>query len=252
MNAQSVQKILTLVENQDLVLDVGGWAQPFPRADYVIDIMPYETRGLLGRVYEGKEQFSNETWITRDLCDRAPFPFPDRHFDFAICAHVLEDVKDPLFVCSELQRVAKRGYIETPSRLVEQTVGVESRHYCGYHHHRWLVDLEDGKLLFTMKSDLLMHSWRFHLPKRYLRSRPEGAKIVQLFWEDGFEFGENILITFQEEADYLENFVLQSGAYSSIRYWMFETVRRVTHIGLPCLNGSKNHEVFSVSREDIS
>jgi len=236
----NVQKILSMINDQDLVLDLGAWAQPFPRADYVLDIMPYETRGFLGRVYEGKERFSKETWITRDLCDRTPLPFADKFFDFAICSHVLEDVKDPLWVCSELQRVAKRGYIETPSRSVEQSAGVESRNYCGYHHHRWLVDFEDGRLVFTMKSDLLMFNWRYHLPKRYLRSIPQGARIVQFFWEGRFEFEEKVLLTYQEEARYLEEFVLRSAAYSSTRYSMFDAARRIRRNILSLLNGSKH------------
>ena len=44
----------------------------------------------------------------------------DGFFDFAICSHTLEDVCDPVWVCEELARVAKAGYIEVPSRLEEQ------------------------------------------------------------------------------------------------------------------------------------
>ena len=47
------------------------------------------------------------------------WPFPDKTFDFVVCSHLLEDVRDPITVCRELCRVGKAGYIETPSRIRE-------------------------------------------------------------------------------------------------------------------------------------
>jgi hypothetical protein len=90
-----------------------------------------------------------------DLCDRRPWPFTDKQFDFASCTHVLEDLRDPVWVCSEMMRVAKAGYIETPSRILEQSLGVEHPLYAGFYHHRWLVSVEDGVLCFRFKPHLL-------------------------------------------------------------------------------------------------
>ena len=36
------RKILGLLKPTDVVLDIGGWACPFNRADYVLDAEPYE------------------------------------------------------------------------------------------------------------------------------------------------------------------------------------------------------------------
>jgi hypothetical protein len=52
-----------------VVLDVGGWAKPLPRADWVLDLMPYETRGAYGTSDSGPERFTTDTWIERDICD---------------------------------------------------------------------------------------------------------------------------------------------------------------------------------------
>ena len=134
------------------VLDVGGGGSPFPRADYVLDLGSYESRARLGRLAIGcAERFTRETWIRRDVCAREPWPFEDKFFDYAVCSHLLEDVRDPVWVCSELSRVARAGYIETPSRILEQSRGVEHPLYAGFYHHRWLVEARDGHLVFRHK-----------------------------------------------------------------------------------------------------
>src|ERR671932_207319 len=109
--AGSVARLEREIPDDALVLDVGGWITPFTRADWVIDVMPYATRGQIGRQGAGSERFSAETWVQRDICDREPWPFEDKQFDFVLCGHTLEDVRDPIGVCSELVRVAKAGYI---------------------------------------------------------------------------------------------------------------------------------------------
>ena len=104
----STTRILERLRDEDLVLDVGGWARPFARANWVIDLLPYDTRGLYG--YEqgdsGSERFSADTWIQRDICAREPWPFENDQFDFAICSHTLEDIRDPIWVCDEINRIA--------------------------------------------------------------------------------------------------------------------------------------------------
>src|SRR5688500_1405916 len=112
----SRERILHELTSDALVLDVGGWASPFSRADWVLDLMPYETRGLYGEPDPGPERFSEASWVVRDICDRERWPFSDDQFDFVVCSHTLEDVRDPVWVCAELSRVARAGYVEVPAR----------------------------------------------------------------------------------------------------------------------------------------
>src|SRR3954469_2704253 len=112
MLAASTTRLLDLLADDAVVLDVGGWAKPFARADWVLDLMPYETRRALP-----EERFSAETWLQRDVCDRDPYPFEEDQFDFVVCAQTLEDLRDPLWVCAEMQRIGRAGYVEVPSRL---------------------------------------------------------------------------------------------------------------------------------------
>jgi SAM-dependent methyltransferase len=227
--ASNVETIMSMIEPEDLVIDLGGWWMPFARADWVVDVMPYATRGRGGKVVIGPERFSETTWIQQDLCDRKGLPFADKMFDFCVCSHVLEDVRDPVFLCSEIQRISKRGYIETPSRRVEQCLGVESGRYCGYHHHRWMVEMDEGRLTFLHKSDLPLLNWRLRLPSGYSKRLAQENAVAWMYWDGAFEYGEKILLTHEEEVDELESFVRKESAYSNWRYAAYEIGRRFRH-----------------------
>lgn len=147
---------MTRIPRAARVVDVGGGAAPFARADHVVDAVAWEDRGSGSDGARGTAPgLSREQWTQVDLCDRRPWPFADKSFDFAVCSHVLEDVRDPLWVCSELSRIARAGYIEMPSRVLEQSRGVENPLYAGYCHHRWLVCRRAGVLEFRHKPHLL-------------------------------------------------------------------------------------------------
>jgi hypothetical protein len=98
----------------------------------------------------------------------------------------LEDIRDPLWVCSEIIRVSKAGYIETPSRLYETSYGIEAGHLAGAVHHRWILDDDQGKIRFTMK-----YSW-VHLPYVAHKTAPTGeTRFFKFEWQDSFNFFEN-------------------------------------------------------------
>ena len=200
-------RIMADLRPDDLVLDIGGWARPFNRANYVLDAEPYETRGYYGTPQGGeREHFSTDTWFRRDICDRTPFPFGDKEIDFVICSHTLEDVRDPLWVCSEMVRVGKRGYLEVPSRIVESCRGVEPGQV-GWSHHRWLIDIENDAVTFLLKYHMIHSHWRFSFPKRLLRRLSELRKVQWLFWDGGFRFRERTIHGVEHIADELERFV---------------------------------------------
>ena len=219
MLEKNAEKIAVSLKESDLVLDVGGGAKPFNRANYMIDLIPYEKRGIFGSQDESVEHFSKESWIQRDLCSREPFPFKDKMFNFVICSHLLEDIRDPLWICQEIIRIGKRGYIETPSRLMESCRGVESPNYSGYWHHRWLVERLGHEIVFTAKFPLIDHSWKYHFPAGYYRALKEGKKFFYFFWDESFSYRESIF-PFQPDGvpkDY-ESFVYKNQGRPSYRY----------------------------------
>ena len=46
MLAESLARIESQLPGEAVVLDVGGWGKPLARADWVADLMPWESRGL--------------------------------------------------------------------------------------------------------------------------------------------------------------------------------------------------------------
>ena len=200
MTAAIVGKIVEHLPGDARVVDVGGGASPCPRADVVIDAVAYRDRGKLGVAATGQAQrYDESTWIQVDLCGRERWPIPDKSFDYAICSHVLEDLRDPIRVCTELQRIAKAGYIGTPSRILEQSRGIEHPLYAGYYHYRWLVSVEDGCLCFRFKPHSL-HSIRAAIVADIGVTRKLNPEYVSLDfeWSGGFECRE--VLEFEESA----------------------------------------------------
>jgi hypothetical protein len=202
LDPTAAARILELVSEDDLMLDVGGGANPFPRADWVIDLMPYTARGLYGLPPDpALERFDADTWVRRDICDREPWPFSDGQFAFSVCSHTLEDIRDPVFVCGELIRVSRAGYIEVPSRLEEQSLGVNGP-WAGWSHHRWLVDVDDRGLTFVFKPGVL-HS-KFNFPAGFAAGLSTEERVQTLFWKGSFEFRERVFLEAAELDAYLE------------------------------------------------
>jgi hypothetical protein len=207
MIAASRARLLEQLGDSKTVLDVGGWALPLARADWVLDLMPYETRGSLGRDgTAADERFTAATWVTRDICDRSPWPFEDGRFDFVVCSQTLEDVRDPIWVCAELQRVGRAGYVEVPSRLVEQSWWVQGP-WIGYGHHRWLIDVEDGHIEFVSKPHSITGIEGAGFPNGYAQALSEEERNQALWWEGSFGFGERLFYEDAELRSYLTEFV---------------------------------------------
>lgn len=202
MLARNATSINERLPEDAVVLDIGGGAVPFPRADWVIDLLPYEERGA--RL--SAERFSAQTWIARDICDREPYPFEDDEIDYVVCSHTLEDVRDPLWVCSEMNRVGRAGYVEVPSRLEEQSWGIQGP-WAGWAHHRWLIEEDDGALEFAFKSHVMHRRRTDHFPFGFRDRLSRDERVLSLFWEGNFGYRERIFMSGQEMDKYLARFV---------------------------------------------
>ena len=225
MLPRSVDRLSSLIKPGDLVLDVGGWACPFNRADYILDAEPFETRGFYAKhpssgmpAFQGpkEERFTQATWIQRDICSQEPWPFHDKQFDWCICSHVLEDIRDPLGVCREMSRVAKRGYIETPSRMWETCRGCEDESIAGLAHHRWLIESTGPNTLkFWMKFHSIHSRWRYSFPPSVLRGLTEEQKTMTLWWEGSINAEEVYIHELEDRRTFFEEYVQRHYPYPS-------------------------------------
>lgn len=197
MDRENAIRIAAALPEGAKVLDVGGGAAPFPRATHVLDGIPFDEGSFQKQkllVDAIPVRFTRDTWYQADVCGHKPWPYPDKCFDYVTCSHLLEDVRDPIWVCSELQRVAKAGYIEVPSRVLEQCLGVENPTYAGYLHHRWLVDIYGSRVEFLYKPHNL-HSLKSAIVARIgatQRMNPQ-YEIQFLEWNGHFDYGETLL-----------------------------------------------------------
>jgi hypothetical protein len=140
--------------------------------------------------------------------------FPDKTFDFAYCGQTLEDIRDPIAVCKELSRIARRGYVKVPSVWIECTfdvdVGPLTHRYPGYEKHRWLVLVEEGEeLLFVPKQAWLclmefvprQQSLRYRTDQRIWTTAVHWEEDIRA-WELAFSGQEQIIPL----RDYFERF----------------------------------------------
>jgi hypothetical protein len=144
------------------VLDIGGAFDPWTVgvADAFTDMFPVKGADvILGDVHDPA------LW---DEVRR-------RRFDFCICSHLLEDVRDAIFVLRQLARTFRHGYIAMPNKHVEFS-HIESKRYVGYCHHRWIYTLADRELRLVAKFPFASHfSQRYRTLANIKASRPAKA-----------------------------------------------------------------------------
>jgi len=178
------------------VIDVGGamntWLDPKPYA--CVDI-------LKGECTENWRGDINMPLVWVDIVD-----YVDVHgkFDFAVCTHVLEDLRNPPMVLEMLPLIAKEGFISTPTKHAESNFvecgNVNTMNkmnlqtlYHGYIHHRWLfsVKINDNQPTLFMFPKL---GWLEHLKGKKEEwgttldwvTRPGGE--LSVWWKDNVPY----------------------------------------------------------------
>lgn len=81
------------------------------------------------------------------ICDICALPFINEAFDYVVAAHILEHVENPIIACLELQRVAKSGYIETPTLMKDALFSWAKG------MHKWHLLLQGNRLFFFEYTD---------------------------------------------------------------------------------------------------
>jgi SAM-dependent methyltransferase len=176
------------IKKNDRVLEVGGGHRPHPRANVVVDKFTHSNFHRSGDL----KVLKNQTFLEADGED---LPFGDKEFDYVICSHVLEHVENPEKFLSEQFRVAKRGYMETPSLLGEALYARES--------HKWIIqEFNDIMYLVDKKKINFYYGYDMvELLQGYLPTNSIGYKILErthpnmftnrVEWEDDFQYEVN-------------------------------------------------------------
>lgn len=201
LDSKTRVKIQTKIKQGDKVLDVGSAKCIFTRANYIIDILDYEDRSTNKYWGPEEEYFTKDTWIKADIHEK--IPFEDNYFDFSLCTHTLEDIKDPISVCKELIRVSKSGYIECPSREVESVMNLKKQGLVGYGNHRWFVNIDGNNVTFTNKTPYVYCRNDLIFQPGYSPS----TTYVGLFWDNEFNVEENVIISTDETIKNQSDFI---------------------------------------------
>ena len=173
------------IKSSDRVLEVGGGHNPHPRSNVVVDKYTDTNYHRSGDI----KVLKNQTFMQ---ADGENLPFKDKEFDYVICCQVLEHVENPEKFLAEQFRVAKRGFMETPSLLGEYFFPRES--------HKWIIHemnditylVDKKKINFTCGYDL------GELIQDYLPKHSIGFKILErthpnlitnrVEWEGDFKY----------------------------------------------------------------
>lgn len=176
------------IKKSDYVLEVGGGHNPHFRSNVVVDKFIDTNYHRSGDI----KVLKNQKFMQADGTN---LPFAENEFDYVICNQVLEHVDDPAKFMDEQARVAKRGFIETPSLIGEYLFPKES--------HKWVVLEIDNKLYIVEKALVKLNSkvdfgdmFLSYLPKQSI-----GYKILQRTYPDMM----TVRYEWKEKIDYVVN-----------------------------------------------
>jgi len=125
------------INKKDLVLEIGGGDFPFWRSDILCDRYLFDDAERTGSLVVDRPFI---------CADAQTLPIKDGAIDYIYCSQVLEHLERPDVFFSELMRVGKRGYLETPNEFRERLICRQI--------HKWIV-ADEGGVLVLRKNELV-------------------------------------------------------------------------------------------------
>ena len=172
--AWSLRRLHCPVSSTALVLDVGSGGNPYPRANVLLDA--YEDT-----IERYNLPLIKDRPMVFGLAER--MPFRDKVFDFVVASHVLEHSSDPEAFLSELMRVSKAGYIETPDGFFERINP--------FRFHRLEVFDKDNQLLVIKKPN-----WKPYpdIVDMYERKMKDAEFLEDINVQEAYEWFKKIVL----------------------------------------------------------
>jgi len=199
------------IKNSDKVLEIGPGSSPFVRSDVLLDKKFDDKEALKQRGNQPKIEYTKPIYYYNGLI----FPFKDKEFDYVICSQVLEHVPSNELdnFIKEVERVAKRGYIEVPRLFYD--------YLFNFYEHKWLINFKKGKLLlldkakveFTRIQDIFYLMFKYGKKKKKITLIKDFIDFFMIGyeWEDKIEYkivnSLNELISDEDVAFYKNYFM---------------------------------------------
>ncbi|MCE5177944.1 MAG: class I SAM-dependent methyltransferase [Porphyromonadaceae bacterium] len=188
------------IKKEDRVLEIGSGHNPSYRSNVIVEKFIDNNYHRSGDV----RLYPHQTFVN---ADGESLPFRDKEFDYVICNQVLEHVDDPVKFIHEQCRVAKRGYMETPSLTGELLFPKAS--------HKWIIlDVDDTLVLFEKSK--MPGNYGNNYGELFLNYLPYQSFPYKLLWltESGlmlnkYEWKDEINIIVNPDDSYYKSFFLE-------------------------------------------
>jgi hypothetical protein len=161
------------------VIDIGGsvnytdWS--YELTDYIIDMNDFESSRI--KVFKVNLNYESD-WKTVER-----YVEENGKFDFCICSHTLEDLALPALTLKMMPKIAKEGFIATPSKYAELS-RVADQPWLGYIHHRWIYTFKNGVYIAAPKLNFIEH-----VPELLKIGNPDRTIYeLSFFWKDDIDF----------------------------------------------------------------
>lgn len=159
------------------VIDVGGsvfgWSAPV--VDAIADFnQPVDNYSKNITFFKG-DITHPDSWVP--ILD---FVRDNGKFDLCICSHTLEDIMNPGYVCEQLSKIAKSGYVAVPSKYKELSKYAEGMPYRGYIHHRWIFTVKGNEFIGFPKLNFIEYFEEFD---KVADNSPHRADL-SFYWKD--------------------------------------------------------------------
>jgi len=192
------------ISPKDKVLDIGGSMKQHEEINIhtLVDVIHPE------KAPYGTSKLKADNFIKLDIT-REKLPFNDNEFDICLCTHTLEDLSHPFLVLDEMSRVAKRGYIVTPSMGKDMVFShfditnwlTGPRRMPGNAHHKWFFIKKRKKLQIIPKNYPILYTPRFHIVDWL------GEDEMRYYWEGEIDYVAKNDLNIHELIDEYEGYL---------------------------------------------
>lgn len=129
------------------MLEIGSGNNPNPRSDVLCDRYIHDNSQRAG-------EFAAVIDRPMVVADGYRLPFKNKSFDYVICSHILEHMKNPTMFLKEVTRVGRAGYVEVPSAISERIFG--------WDFHVWYCEKKGNTLVLRKKNEGEQFGGFFH------------------------------------------------------------------------------------------